>query len=130
MAHSAAAVANWPRNTSRDIPVILMVADPLERSEKTRPPTKRLTLDLFEPDVDFMADQAAYRNALARAERRKLDPWWTRKSIIEAFISAQCDAMRVQLKEMVAELGPIPRAKDKRAMDRYVQRVLEWRKKK
>lgn len=128
MAHAATALKNWPRNMLRDIPVV-MVEDPLDRREKRRQPTKRLTLDLPEPDVDFMADYAAYRNALARAQNIPLEEWWTRKSIIEAYISAQCDASRQQLADMVSELGPIPSAKDKKAMERYVRRVLERRKK-
>lgn len=89
---------------------------------------KRVTLSLSEENHEFLGRLAAYRNAMAK-EARKNIPAWTRKSLCEAFISAQADTYRKSMAEMFAALGELPSAKDREALKKYVARVAAWDKK-
>lgn len=92
---------------------------------------ERLSLDLPESDVTLLEQFAAYRNALAAAQGKKLRKRWTRKSVAEHFLKIQCEGLRHQLDEMTRELGPLPEVtKDLTPFDEYAARALEWMKRK
>lgn len=92
-------------------------------------PVERLQLDVRVSDDAFLSRFAAYRNALAKAQDKKLKRRWSRKSLAESLLAIQCDALRAQLEEMFQALGELPDAKDIEAMDRYAKRVVAWDKK-
>lgn len=89
----------------------------------------RISLDVRASDYVLLDQIAAYRNALARAQNKKLRKQWTRKSMAESMLAIQCDALRVQLAEMKEALGSLPDGKDDTAMEKYARRVLAWDKK-
>ena len=89
----------------------------------------RASLDIKADDYRFLERLAAYRNAMATAQGKKLKPQWTKKSLAESFVSAQCDGSRQQLMEMFAAVGELPDASDAKAMAAYAARVLAWDKK-
>lgn len=90
---------------------------------------QRASLDVRASDYAFLERYAAYRNALAEAQGKKLKPQWTKKALAESFIAAQCDGAKHQLAEMFAACGELPDASDKKAMAAYAARVLAWDKK-
>jgi hypothetical protein len=89
---------------------------------------ERLSLDVGVKDFDFLERLAAYRNALAAAQDIKLKRRWSRKSQAESFIAIQCDVMRMQLSEMIAECGDLPPADDREAVEKYARKVVAWSK--
>ena len=123
--HSSVAIS-LPRNTPRD-KVFLVVASPLDIEGEE---VERISLDLRAKDVDFAGRFAAYRNAMAEAQGKRLKRKWTRKSVVEASIAQSFDAMRAQIAAMLADVGPLPDAEDAEAMARYVRKVLAWDKRK
>jgi hypothetical protein len=90
---------------------------------------ERLSLDISVRDFDFIERLAAYRNALAVAQGIKLKRKWSRKSQGESLVAIQCDAMRQQLADMIAECGDIPPADDREGMEKYARKVVAWSKK-
>jgi hypothetical protein len=107
--------------------VWLSVAGPTDMDERQE--VERITLDIRAEDFDFLARVAAYRNALATLQGKRLKRKWTRKAMAEAFIAAQCDAMHQQLADMIAACGPLPEPEDTDAVEKYARKVLSWDKK-
>ncbi len=102
------------------------VSGPLDLGEAE---VKRVSLDVRADDDGFLERYAAYRNALAVAQGKKLRQQWSRKSMAESFIAAQCDGARHQLREMFAAVGDFPQASDEKAMAKYAEAVIAWDKK-
>ena len=102
------------------------VSGPLDLGEAE---VKRASLDVRAEDYGFLERYAAYRNALAVAQEKKLRQQWSKKSMAESFIAAQCDAARHQLREMFAAVGEFPDAADEDAMAKYAKAVVAWDKK-
>ena len=69
---------------------------------------KRTTIDVTEGDSEFLERYASYRNALAVVQDKKLKMQWSKKSLVESFVSTQCDAARSQLAEMFRACGQLP----------------------
>lgn len=86
----------------------------------------RVSLDVRVRDDDFLERFAAYKNALNDVTKTKLRRRWTRKSMAESLLAAQCDVLRNQLTEMVAAFGELPPASDTEAVKRYAKRVAAW----
>lgn len=109
--------------------VLIDVSDPTDISEDES--VERLSLDIGAADFDLLERFAAYRNALASAQQKKLKRKWSRKSVAESLLAAQVAALRQQIAQMVADLGPIPSAdpKHRDEMEKYARRVLAWDKK-
>jgi hypothetical protein len=105
--------------------VWITVGNPLDREEQE---VERLTVDVPTGVLDFLDRLASYRNTLAELQGKKLKRRWSRKSMAESFLSAQCDAMRQQLHDMIKACGVIPEADDREAMERYVKKVIAWDK--
>lgn len=106
--------------------VWVSVSGPLDLGEAE---VKRASLDVRADDYRFLERYAAYRNALAVAQDKKLRQQWSKKSMAESFIAAQCDAARHQLKDMFAAVGEFPDAADEKAMAKYAEAVVAWDKK-
>ncbi len=102
------------------------VSGPLDLGDEE---VKRASLDMRADDYGFLERYAAYRNALAVAQGKKLRQQWSRKSMAESFIAIQCDAARYQLREMLAAVGDLPEASDEKAMAKYAEAVIAWDKK-
>lgn len=90
---------------------------------------RRLSVDIRPADYDLLAQFAAYRNALAAVQGKRLRKLWSRKSMAESMLAIQCDALRHQLREMLTAVGPLPAADDPDEMRRYAKRVSAWDKK-
>ncbi len=103
----------------------LSVTGPLDIGEAVT----RASLDLNASDYAFLERYAAYRNALATAQGKKLKPQWSKKALAESFVSAQCDGTRHQLAEMFTACGEFPDASDEKAMAKYCAAVIAWDKK-
>lgn len=88
--------------------------------------SERLSLDITLSEIDFLERFSAYRNALAELQGKKLKRKWSRKSMAESFVSAQVDSMRHQMGAMIDACGPLPDAKDAKALKKYVEAVLAW----
>jgi hypothetical protein len=121
------------RNTNRET-VYSVVVNPLDYGEERA--VERLTLDVPADDADLMERFAAYRNALAAVQGKTMRKKWTRKSLAESMLSAQCDSLREQLGEMFGAVGDLPAPPDGpddkaafEAMEKYARRVLAWDKK-
>jgi hypothetical protein len=104
------------------------VSGPLDLGEAE---VKRASFDVRSEDNDFLERYAAYRNALATAQGKKLRQQWSKKSMGESFIAVQCDAARHQLGDMFKAVGPFPEltgdaAKDAAAMAKYAKAVIAW----
>lgn len=112
--------STWPEK------VWLSVSGPSDIDETQE--VERLSLDVVVRDFAFLTRMAAYRNALAAAQGKRLKKKWSRKSLAESFISMQCDSMREQMREMFEACGEMPDADDTEAMERYVRKVLAWDK--
>ncbi len=110
-----------PRNTRRES-LWSSVADPVDIGGGEA--VERMTLDVRVADAEFLGQLAEYRNAIAAAKGVKLKRKWTRKSVAESFLAAQCDVMREQMKKLLATLGPLPSADEEDAMSRYAKRVV------
>jgi hypothetical protein len=87
-----------------------------------------------EKDLDFLERYASYRNFLAVEQGKKLRQQWSKKSMAESFLAAQCDVARSQLKDMFEAVGEFPaitgnKTADEKAMTAYVERVIAWDKK-
>ncbi len=80
-------------------------------------------------DIEFLERYAAYRNELAAAQKKQIKQRWSKKSLAESFLAAQCDGARQQLRDMFAAVGEFPDAADEKAMAAYVARVIAWDKK-
>lgn len=115
------------RNRAEPEKVWLVVSDPTEIDAKDL--SERVTLDISEADYVFLRTFAKYRNALAKAQKKKLVRQWSRKSFAEALMRDQCNALRKQIEQMVDALGPLPDGDDKKGMQRYAERVVAWSKK-
>lgn len=102
------------------------VSGPLDLGEAE---VRRASLDMRADDYKFLERYAAYRNALALAQAKKLRQQWSTKALAESFIAVQCDAARHQLKEMFAAVGDFPDASDEKAMAKYAEAVVAWDKK-
>ncbi len=102
------------------------VANPFEISDGE--PVERLSLDVRASDVAFLVRFAAYRNALARAQGKKIKRQWSRKSLMESLLSIQVDGLRQQLRGLFDALGEIPEhdTKDSGPMDAYAKRAAAW----
>lgn len=92
---------------------------------------KRVTLEIEEGTHNFLRRYAAYRNALASAQDKRLRQTWSAKSMAESFVRAQSDAAHQQLREMFAALGEFPeitgnKTTDDKAMEKYAAAVLAW----
>jgi hypothetical protein len=92
-------------------------------------PVERVSLDIRKVDFEFLGKLASFRNALADAQKKKIKRRWSRKSMIETQIAVRVEALRAQMEEMFAELGPMPDAKDDLAMKKYATRVVAHDKK-
>lgn len=92
---------------------------------------ERLSLDMPQADADLLARFAAYRNALAAAQGKKLRKRWTRKSIAEHLLHIQLEGLLQQLSDMIEAVGPLPSAdtKDIAKMEEYARAVLKWERK-
>lgn len=107
--------------------VVTAVTDPTDISDGVT--GERLSLDVRQEDAELLMQFASYKNALAAVQGKKLRKKWTRKSLAESFLAAQCDALRIQLAEMLKDLGDLPDSKDEVAMAKYAKRVLAWTEK-
>jgi hypothetical protein len=99
------------------------MADPVNDQEQE---VDRLTLELSIKDLEFLGNFAAFRNAMADAQEKKLSRRWSRKALAEAFLAAACDDTRGKLAEMFAACGPLPSKSDREGMAKYARRVLAW----
>lgn len=104
------------------------VSDPVDIAGDV---TERVSLDISPADYAFLKRYAKYRNALAKAQGKKLKASWSRKSLGESFLAIQCDAARHQLKQLFDAVGDFPResgdkAKDAAAMLKYAKAVIAW----
>lgn len=106
--------------------VWLAVSGPVDMDDGQE--VERLSLDIRAEDFEFLTRLAAYRNALAALQDKRLKRKWTRKSLAESMLAAQCDAMRHQIAEMIAACGEIPAADDREAMEKYARKVIAWDK--
>lgn len=104
------------------------MSDPIELQDALSE-TDRFTLDVPATDASFLERFAAYRNALARAQGKRLRRQWSRKGMAESLLAAQVDGMRQQMAEMLKDLGDLPAADDKDALEAYAKRVIAWDKK-
>ncbi len=102
------------------------VTGPLDLGDQE---VKMTSLAVKVTDLDFTERYAAYRNELAKQQKKQIKQQWSKKSQLEAFLSSQCDGTRHQLREMFAELGELPDANDPKAVSAYVARVIAWDKK-
>lgn len=97
-----------------------------------------LNLQLKAADSLFLAQIAAYRNALATAQGLRFERNWSRKSLAEAFITAACKELRKEMMPILKACGQLPeidldeaksaseKARFRKAMGAYAKRVLEW----
>lgn len=96
---------------------------------ETEGAVKRITLDVPVADYDFLKRLAAYRNKLAKEQDIRLDRQWSRKSVAEAFLVDRCNTERSErLGAIFESLGPIPDAKDRAELEKYVRRVIHMSK--
>ena len=102
----------------------LSVTDPWDIAEVEQ--TERISVDLPASEHALLERFAAYRNALAAVQGKKLGKRWTRKAMAEHVISLQCQSIQHQLAEMTKALGPLPEADNKPALEKYARRVVEW----
>lgn len=91
--------------------------------------TERITLDVYSDDDDFVQKYAKYRNALNEVQQKKFKKRWSRKNMHESLLEAQVVALRKQMAQMFADVGPFPDAEDADAMLAYAKRVVAWSKK-
>lgn len=100
--------------------------------DNTEEITERVVLDVRPEDLDFAKSYASYRNLLAKVQGRKLKIAWSRKSMVESWISNGAKAQRDALREMLEAVGPMPSGdlEHRDEMEKYVRRVLAWDKKK
>lgn len=89
----------------------------------------RVSVDMRAPDAGLAEQYAAYRNALAVAQGKRLRRQWTKKSMVEAMLAMQADTLRHQLAQLVAALGEMPKPEDEAAMVAYAERALALDKK-
>ena len=115
------------RRSIQDDNLWLPVADPTDTSEDES--VERMTLDVRARDAELVGKFAAYRNALAAVQGKQLRKKWSRKQMAENMFALQCEALRHQLAQMVAELGELPDSDDSDAMEQYAKRVLAWNQK-
>lgn len=101
-----------------------LVPDPVDQGDTA----ETVTILLSEEDHEFLRAYAKYLNTLAKAQEKKLKRSWSRKSLAEKYIADWCIELRAQMKDMLAAVGPLPSSKDKKAMERYVERVVAWTK--
>lgn len=85
-----------------------------------------ITVHLSVADADFLERFAAFRNALTDARGEMLKARLSRKSMAESLLTAQVAAMRRQVAEMEAELGPLPPKKPKDVAAKYGKRAKAW----
>lgn len=86
---------------------------------------RRVTIDLSDEDFVYLEKLAAYRNALAEAEKRRITPW-SRKGLCESYVAAGALNSRKKLSEQFAACGELPDAKDEKAVAAYVAKVIAW----
>lgn len=95
----------------------------------------RLLLDVPKVELVFIEQYAAFRNAVAAAQGKKLKRHWSRKSMAEQFLADQAEMLRTQLSQMFTEVGPFPQfdpddqKANRAAMEKYAKRVVAWAEK-
>lgn len=106
----------------------LDVADNRKKTKGAK--TDRVTIDPSFDNSEFMRRDAAFKTAIAiltgREDELPEEGKWTRKTLAEAYVAAQCDARREQLQRMFDACGPLPDPDDKGELARYVARVFAW----
>lgn len=97
-----------------------------------------LNMQLKAADSLFLAQIAAYRNALATAQGLRFERNWSRKSLAEAFITAACKELRREITPILRACGPMPeldldeaksaaeKARFRKSMSAYAKKVLDW----
>lgn len=105
------------------------LADPFDSDDDLD--TRRLSLDIRAKDYAWFEQVAAFRNALAAAQNKKLRRQKSRKSEAERALAAHADFQREQFRELIEACGPIPNIDPKHPdeMEKYARRVLAWEKK-
>lgn len=101
----------------------LTVGDPIDNPGAD---VVRFTIDIAPDDFKLAKQVAAYRNALAAVQGKRLKRLWTRKSIGETVYALGAIEMRKQLAEMIKQCGPLPDEGDDLAMRRYAEKVIAW----
>lgn len=105
------------------------MTNPFDDDEKppAKPALVRLTVDAKPEDVALLDAVAAFRNEMyVQKHNKRRQRLVKRKHEAQRMFGAAVDHLREQLREMTEACGPIPDAKDKAAMKRYVQRVSAW----
>lgn len=89
----------------------------------------RLSLDMPASEMEWLAQLSKYRNALAKAQGKRLARAWSRKNLSESLLVSQCEEMRKQMKHVSEVLGPLPASKDVEGMKKYAERLVAHMKK-
>lgn len=79
-------------------------------NSKRPPVVAKISIELAGDDLDFLHHYAEFQNAGAKATLRKGEEVksWSRKSLIEMEMTYRTDALRLELAEVFAEVGPWP----------------------
>lgn len=102
----------------------------------------RVTLDVDSDKLDFIERVASYENedaeveaahASAAASRKKqrlsVKGHVSRKSLCERLVAHGVDSLIHEMAPMIADLGPLPDAKDRKAMAAWAARAYAWKEK-
>ena len=85
----------------------------------------RFVVEISLLDGVLLERYAAFKNAIAAVEGRRLKRKQTRKCVAEWYLQQACIALREQLAGMTRQLGDLPDANDAAAVTEYAHTHLE-----